>query len=353
LANDLGGSIRFPSHSCGIVGLKPTTLRLTNAGCRDNLHGMEAIRPQCGPLARRVEDLQLALEVLTTLEPGEIDPQIAPVPLGDPRRIEIDQLRIGMWTDDGFYPASPALRRAVREAADALRAMGAQVEPFNPPEMPHAVELYFRLLSADGAADARRVLGASPRDWRMNRLVRLAGLPAWLRAPVRMGLSAAGQRRTAELLRWIGARSADDYWQLSYARAAYAERFFARWAEARLDALLCPPHALPALRHGGAEHLAIAASYCYLANVLGVPAGVVPVTRVRADEQSDRLAGRDLVDRAAAATDAGSAGLPVGVQIAARPWREDVVLALMAALESRVHGRDDFPRTPIDPIAGP
>ena len=44
LANDIGGSIRQPAHSCGIMGLKPTTLRLTNAGVRDNLRGMEAIR---------------------------------------------------------------------------------------------------------------------------------------------------------------------------------------------------------------------------------------------------------------------------------------------------------------------
>ncbi len=52
LGNDLGGSIRFPAHSVGICGIKPTVRRLTNADVRDNLHGMEAILPQSGPLAQ-------------------------------------------------------------------------------------------------------------------------------------------------------------------------------------------------------------------------------------------------------------------------------------------------------------
>ncbi len=121
LGNDIGGSIRQPAHSCGITGIKPTTLRLTNAGVRDNLRGMEAIRPQAAALARSVEDLAVALGVLTTLDENEIDPQIAPVPLGDSAQVRVAGLRIGMWRDDGYFPASPAVRRAVDEAAERSR----------------------------------------------------------------------------------------------------------------------------------------------------------------------------------------------------------------------------------------
>jgi Asp-tRNA(Asn)/Glu-tRNA(Gln) amidotransferase A subunit family amidase len=351
LANDLGGSIRQPAHACGICGIKPTTLRLTNAGVRDNLHGMEAIRAQCGPLARSVEDLVLALGVLNAAEPHAIDPQVAPVPLGDPAQVRIDKLRIGMWTDDGHFSASPTLRRAVGEAADALGRLGAQVMPFQPPDMPQAVDLFFSLVGADGAADAARILGSSRRDWRNRRMVMICNSPRWLRSVMRAGLSAAGQRRTARLLGAIGSRSADQYWQLCTARAAFAQRFFDTWCAQGLDALICPPHALPALRHGSSEHLATAGSYCYWANLLGVPAGVVPATRVRAGDESDRPASRDIVDRAARRVENGSAGLPVGVQVAARPWREDVVLAVMAALESHFMGQNDFPRTPVEPAS--
>ncbi len=349
LANDIGGSIRYPAHACGICGIKPTSLRITNAGTRDNLRGMEAIRPQPGPLARHVEDLYAALRILAAQEPAAIDSQAAPVPLGDPDAVNVEKLRIGYWTDDGYFSPSPALSRAVEESAAALRQRGARVEPFSPPDMPRAVGLYFGLLSADGAADAARLVGNGPKDWRVRRLLTLGRMPAWLRWLLRTGAATIGQRRTAELLSLVGRQSADGYWQLSLARAQYAERFFGAWSAAGFDALLCPPHALVALTHGSSADLPLAGSYCYWANVLGVPAGVVPVTRVGADEETARPSSRDIVDRAAQSVEHGSAGLPVGVQVAARPWREDVALAVMAALETHFQARPDFPKTPLDP----
>jgi fatty acid amide hydrolase len=349
LANDIGGSIRQPAHSCGICGLKPTSLRLTNALVRDNLRGMEAIRPQCGPLARSVDDLYLAMRVLTQGEDDQIDWQAVPVPLRDPGNVRIANLRIGFWTYDGFFSASPALRRAVAEAAEALRRQGAVVEAFDPPDAPEAVRLFFNLMTADGAADALRLLGSSRRDWRISRLVGLARQPSLLRGLLSRTLRATGQARAACLLDAIGGCSADRYWQVSAARANYAERFFRKVSEARLDALICPPHSLPSMPHGATGDLSLAASYCYWANVLGIPAGVVPATRVRPNEESDRPASRDTVERAAIAAEARSVGLPIGVQVAARPWREDVVLAVMKALETHFRAQPDFPLTPILP----
>ncbi len=81
-------------------------------------------------------------------------------------------------------------------------------------------------------------------------------------------------------------------------------------------------------------------------NVLGMPAGSVAATRVRPDEETDRPQTRDQVDRAARETEVGSAGLPVGVQVAARHWREDIVLAVMAVLEEEFSKRPDYPSRP-------
>ncbi len=149
----------------------------------------------------------------------------------------------------------------------------------------------------------------------------------------------------------MGRLSTDEYWQRSAQRTAHAEQFFAAWDQAHLDAVICPPHALPALRHGSTADLTVVAGYCFWANLLGVPAGVVPVTRVRADEETDRRVGRDTVDKVAQSVELGSAGLPVGVQVAAAPWREDVVLAVMSALEAHFRGTPDYPLTPITPRA--
>jgi fatty acid amide hydrolase len=118
-------------------------------------------------------------------------------------------------------------------------------------------------------------------------------------------------------------------------------------ADAGLDAVICAAHPLPALRHGGSYLLGSVAGCTFLWNVMGVPSGSAAVTRVREDEQASReQRTRDRVMRAAAETDAGSAGLPVGVQVVARPWREDVVLAVMRRLQDSIRERPDYPSRP-------
>jgi fatty acid amide hydrolase len=77
--------------------------------------------------------------------------------------------------------------------------------------------------------------------------------------------------------------------------------------------------------------------------VLGYPAGVVPVSRVRAGEESARRGSLDLVQRAAREAEQGSAGLPLGVQVVARPWREHVALAAMQAIQEGARTHDDYP----------
>jgi fatty acid amide hydrolase len=72
---------------------------------------------------------------------------------------------------------------------------------------------------------------------------------------------------------------------------------------------------------------------------------------VFANEETARTPSSDRIERAALATEKGSAGLPAGVQIVGRPWREDVVLAAMFALETRARERPDFPITPVTPVA--
>jgi len=74
-----------------------------------------------------------------------------------------------------------------------------------------------------------------------------------------------------------------------------------------------------------------------------MPAGVVRATRVRPGEEQPRKVRRDVIDRAAREVELGSAGLPIGVQVAARAWREDIVLAVMAALETAFREQPEYP----------
>ena len=118
-------------------------------------------------------------------------------------------------------------------------------------------------------------------------------------------------------------------------------------AQKRIDVLLGPVHATPALPHFGSKDFALAGSPSMVWNVVQFPAGVVPVTRVRADE-ARRDAPKDGLEKKAAAVDAGSVGLPVGVQVVSRPWQDELVLAAMIGVEERIRGREGTPVTPVE-----
>jgi fatty acid amide hydrolase len=340
LGSDGGGSVRQPCHSCGTHGFMPTPGRLTLRG-----HApyppwvMDLVQP--GPLARSAADVALALRVL-----GASDRDAPSVALPDPAAVAVENLRVGFYTDDGYFPASPALRRAVTEAAGALRAAGAEVVEFRPPDVAEAVHLYWGRLFADGLAYMRRWLGRGEKAWHVRALLQGAGVPTPLRRLSAWLLGRAGRRMEAEFLRAVPRRaiSLAEFGRLVERQQAYRRRFLAALDEARLDALVCPPCGLPAVTHR-CQYAGLATSYTLLFNVVGMPAGVVAATRVRPGEERDRPAG-DRVSQEARVVEAGSAGLPVGVQVAARPWREDVALAVLAALEEHFRARPDYPARP-------
>ena len=154
LGNDLGGSLRVPAHFCGIYSLKPTNGLLTRRGSRGNFRGMEAMLAQPGPMGHSVEDLECMLRVLI----GDLESvnslEQAPVGL-QPIADSVEGMRVGVIKDDGFFRPSPAIRRAVREAADFLESRGAEVERFEVPEAEKMFRMYVGAMSADGGFQAR------------------------------------------------------------------------------------------------------------------------------------------------------------------------------------------------------
>ncbi|MBF6591210.1 MAG: hypothetical protein IVW57_11885, partial [Ktedonobacterales bacterium] len=299
-----------------------------------------------GPMARTVDDLILGLEVINGGRNPSVEP---PMPLGDPAMVEVAPLRVAYYTDDGTFSVSPGVRRAVVEAAGMLAGRGARVTEWRPPEVGHALDLWLGLLVADGARHPARLLRGGKKDPRIASNIALARRSRPTLAVLGALLRLLGQRGLAGLIRNFGHRDTLHYWELVQAQTAYQQRFAQALDQDEggpFDVIICPASPLPAIRHGSSRFLATAGGYNVLYNVLGYPAGVVPVTRVRPGEEGPRKRTLDLMGRAARQAELGSAGLPIGVQVVARPWREHVALAAMRAIEEAARAQADYPAHP-------
>jgi fatty acid amide hydrolase len=191
-------------------------------------------------------------------------------------------------------------------------------------------------MGADGALrEFRRGLEGEPLHGLYRGLSFLAGLPDALRPLIGAVLRLIGWGRAADLLTAARARSTVEYWALVAERDALRDRLLAAWRAERLDLVLSAGFGVAAYRHGESENLHPGAAACFIANVFAFPAGAVPVSHVREGETEYACprAQRDLFAQAATAAGRGSAGLPVGVQIMAPPFEDELALRGMRELE--------------------
>jgi Asp-tRNA(Asn)/Glu-tRNA(Gln) amidotransferase A subunit family amidase len=291
VGSDGGGSIRVPAHFSGICGLKPTPGRIPSTGHFPRSGGPFALLGVCGPMARTVRDLMILFEVMQGADDG--DPCSAPLPLRWPNDDELRRLRIGYFEDDGRTPVTPAIRQAVRSGAEALIRAGFQVEPYRP----------------EGLEEARVL-------WK-KFFVNCAGM---LIGPMFEGREHEASPIMKQFLQWslaepkLSGQAVVDAWiRRDTLRASFLDQM------RNFPILLCPPAAIAAFRHrerswnieGKTVEYLDAWSYAEWFNLLGNPAAVVPVSQ-------------------------SPEGLPVGVQIVGRPWEEEQVLSVAAALEREV-----------------
>jgi amidase len=285
IGTDGGGSIRVPCHYCGIVGLRPTAGLVAETGCwpstRDTGYFDIAT---IGPMARHVEDLAVLLPIIAGAD--GVDPFVHGVPVRDPAAVDVRSLSVGFYTYDGLWRVSPGVAAAVEAAAAALADLGCAVEEALPPDLSGATDMFFALMAADGGARARADL-----------------------AP------AAGRhsKQMSRLLDDLRPLALDAGGFFALVRYLFAFRAALRAFVGRYDVVLAPPAAGPAPLHGCVpgtdEPLANydAFNYTHVYSAAGLPVAVVRVSEER--------------------------GLPLGVQIVASAFRDDVALAVAAALE--------------------
>jgi amidase len=287
LGSDAAGSVRLPAHFCGIASIKPTSGRLPRTGHVPPAGGWIETLWQIGPLARRVEDLCSLMPLLA--RPDGLDFTVIAMPNGHPEAVRLGDLRIAFFTDNGIVPADPETVAVVKEAAAAIANEVQVMDERRPPGIEESYEHEMRLIGPDGGDGLRAYLEATGST-RTHPL-----LDGWLAKlePYRTDLAGFAQ-----------------YWmELDRFRArmlAFLEDY---------DAILSPVCAHAALPHGSSidEHTFQGFSYTMTHNLTGWPAAVVRCGQT-------------------------ASGLPIGVQVAAHPWREDVALRIAARLEELCSG---------------
>ncbi len=289
LGSDSGGSVRVPAHFTGICSLKPTPGRIPGQGHLPPCVGPFSILGAIGPMARTMEDISMLFRVLSGQDP--CDPVSPPLPLRNPTLDELRHNRIGYFEDDGLTPVTPETREAVQASAKALCEAGFRVEPFRPQTLEPLRRIWWKFFVQCGA---------------MFYEPTIAGKHAQLSPIFKefLGIAEAAPPLTAtELLSaWA---------ELDLLRAktlAVMEEY---------PVLLCPVASIPAFRHGErawsiegqtVEYLD-AVRYTQWFNALACPAAVIPVHR-------------------------SPEGLPIGVQIVARPFEDETALGIASVLDA-------------------
>lgn len=281
IGTDTGGSIRLPSHFCGIAGIKPTTGRVPCTGNALPSAGLIAPMSQPGPMARQVADLVTLLPIIQG--PDLLDPYAVDAPWHSPADVDVSNLRIGFHTDNGICTPDTDIQSAITATAELLRDRGFSVTEARPPGVEMANMLFARVFTADGG----EMVDALLEDCRTREPAPYVAVSREHRPP------AISQQDFAQVITlWDNYRSS---------MLGYFEDF---------DVLVCPVNAHTALPHDESEDIS-AYAYTSAYNLAGWPGAVI-------------RAGTD------------NNGLPIGVQILARPFREDHCLALAGYLEQQL-----------------
>ena len=288
LGSDSGGSVRTPAHFTGICSLKPTPGRIPSTGHEPPCVGPFSVLGAIGPMARTMQDVRLLFETLCNPDPT--DPASPPVALRKFTRSELKQIPIGYFEDDGLVPVTAETRLAVQAAVRALREQGFAVRPFRPEALEKLRQLWWKFFVRCGAMFVESIV-----DGRHEQL-----------SPVLLDFLAIAHREpplNGEELLWAWA----DLDQVRSQMLREMQSF---------PVLLCPVCAVPAFRHGERSWMVEGQRVDYLDamrytqwfNVLGSPAAVVPVGK-------------------------SPEGLPIGVQIAGRPFEDEIVLGIAEAID--------------------
>lgn len=289
MGTDSGGSIRIPSSLCGIVGLKPTYGRVSLRG----VIPLSWSTDHAGPMARTVRDVVQIFQVVDRFDP--VDPySIRKIRFNRKVNLEagIKDWRIALATDEYFAPSDPQVIQAVQNAAAVFGRLGGHVEQVEFKGLLAAAQANLLMVTSEAAAYHHDRLLNQPEKFGEDILRRL------LSGASHTSIEYILARRTQMLLR------------------RQFEAFFSKF-----DLLMMPttPVTAPLIEGPDAvEQARLLTRYTAPFNLTGLPAISLPCGF------SDR-------------------GLPIGLQIIARPWAETQLLRAAYAFEEATQWHQEKP----------
>ncbi|XP_060570943.1 vitamin D3 hydroxylase-associated protein-like isoform X2 [Ruditapes philippinarum] len=337
--SDIGGSIRVPCHFCGCYGLKTTLERLSRKGHISLSKGQTLVSGTVGPMTRDFEGLVFATKAILNDHHFQLDPAVPPIKFQEEIYRSKRPLTIGFYTYDGYIQSVPACERAVMMAKKALEAMGHTVIDFVPPRVTYMVPyLYVRSVQGDGGRIFTSQTEKDIEDPSMKKLLFPSKLPKWMLWVLSWVTQAITKDKVlADAIKArIPVKSVYEWFQHAIRVQDYKDEFLNAWKGKNLDAVICPPFAMTAVPNGKVTEVLGCGGYCWLYNVVNYPAGVLPVTRVTSDDVTnlDKYPSTTTMEKLVKKYSLGSAGLPVGVQCAALPFQEELVLRVMGDIEA-------------------
>jgi aspartyl-tRNA(Asn)/glutamyl-tRNA(Gln) amidotransferase subunit A len=303
LGTDTGGSVRQPAAFCGVVGLKPTYGRISRYGLIAFASSLDHI----GPLTRDVRDAALLLQAVAGVDPRDATSVDEPVP-DYPALLEggVRGLRLGVPREYFGGGLDAEVEAAVRAAIAKLADLGALIEEVSLPNTDYGLAVYYIVAPAEASSNLARYDGVKyglrvpgGKDLiDMESRTRAAGFGAEVKRRIMLGTYALSA----------------GYYDAYYGRAQKVRTLVRRDFEAafaRVDLLVAPTTPSVAFKHGDkADPLAM-----YLNDVFTV--------------------GGDLAGLPAISVRCGfsGAGLPIGLQLMARPFDEARLLRAAHAYE--------------------
>jgi amidase len=174
--NDIGGSVRHPAYCCGVYGLRPTAGLVPGTSLsmpeRKIVSQLMAVQ---GVLARSVEDIRLAMQVLTRHDPNDV----WQVPAGDLfARLAHRTCRVAVVAETDESPVDADVTAAIRKAADMLADAGYEVADMQVPSFKELVE-HWRLILGNEMRGGLGLLMQAHGDWKMKKMLemQLDGVP--------------------------------------------------------------------------------------------------------------------------------------------------------------------------------